>query len=68
MKDMSRRELLDLLDALRQQVAEGVTLDGDLRFRHTSCRGDVDHYDVTASYRVGRHVRLVGVKAVDGAA
>jgi hypothetical protein len=58
---MSREELVRLLDDIRDRVAAGDSLDGELRFRHTGCRADVDHYDVTAIYRVGRLVQMIGI-------
>ncbi|TXS21415.1 hypothetical protein EAO71_27330 [Streptomyces sp. ms191] len=68
MQNLSRQELLDLIDDMRRQIAAGLSRDGDLRFRHTGCVCVEDHYDVAASYRVGPQVRLVGVEQLDGAA
>jgi hypothetical protein len=61
MQNMSRTELLRLLDDMRQRVAEGDSIEGQLRYRHTGCRNDVDRYDIAAVYRAGSGIRMVGV-------
>ncbi|MGW2010948.1 hypothetical protein [Streptomyces nigrescens] len=68
MQSMNREELVDLLDDLRQRVAEGASLEGNLVFRHTACVNDTDHYDVAATYRTSRRgVRMVGIKGGEAA-
>lgn len=64
MQNMSRVELLRLIDDIRQRVAEGDSLEGQLRFSHAGCRNDVDRYDTTAMYRAGSGVRMVGVTVI----
>ncbi|GGM05878.1 hypothetical protein GCM10010099_22570 [Streptomyces cinereus] len=62
MQNMSRAELLRLIDDIRERVAEGATLEGQLRFSHAGCRNDVDFYSVASIYRAGSGVHMVGVE------
>jgi hypothetical protein len=63
-QNMSSEELLNILDAIRNGVANGDTLGGRIEFV-LSERTDVPHpYDVTAVYRVGQRLGQGGLSVV----
>lgn len=68
MQNMSREELLALLDDLRERVAKGDSLEGHIQYLLADI--DAEHpYDVAAMYRVGNSMGqggcvLVGTQEV----
>ena len=66
-QNMSREQLLAVLDEIRQGVADGDTLEGSIQFTLNYDEPAAEHpYDVQAAYRVGNSMgqggmRLIGV-------
>ncbi|MEU2724017.1 hypothetical protein [Streptomyces smyrnaeus] len=67
MQNMSREQLVALLDDIRERVATGDSYEGNLQYFIS----DGDHpYDVSAAYRVGNRMgqggmRMVGIPVRD---
>lgn len=67
MQNMSRDDLVAILDDIRQRVATGDSFEGNLQYLIS----DGDHpYDVAAAYRVGNRMgqggmTLIGIPARD---
>lgn len=67
MQNMSREELVSILDDIRERVAAGDSYEGNLQYFIS----DSDHpYDVAAAYRTGNSLgqggmRLVGLPVRD---
>ncbi|MFE6815957.1 hypothetical protein [Streptomyces sp. NPDC057677] len=71
MQNMSRQELLDLLDDIRARVADGDSFEGHIRYLIAD-RSSQHPFDVTALYRIGNRggqggTRLIGAEQLDGA-